>query len=218
MPAIYQHDRRLQNEYSEFNHYYTAPRSRWNKWQLYKHRCRRRYRYTDKSISSCNLFFQLQCVERHGDSVFAILLQYLKVNKKIHQFSHIVNVVNVWNNIICFGFETIIIVAGTISLFWIIIFYGHYYKARRTDMWSSHRKKTRAVRDCLILPFARISHLSYFCLDYESNVGHKEPIPVKFELIISRKLLSIRINSQIWISKMIWTTRRKSMEVKRLTT
>ena len=71
---------------------------------------------------------------------------------------------------------------------------------------------TRAVRDCLIRPHARTSEcfVSYLCLDYECKVGHDDPIPVKCKLNISCNLLSIHTNSQVGISKSIWTTIQKS--------
>ena len=80
------------------------------------------------------------------------------------------------------------------------------------------QKTTRAVRDCLIRPYARISEcfVSYLCLDYACEVGHSDTIPMKWEPNISRNLLSIHTNSQVGISKCIWTTRWKSIAVKRL--
>ena len=40
---------------------------------------------------------------------------------------------------------------------------------------------TRAVRDCLIRPYARTSEcfVSYLRLDYECKVGHNDPVSVK---------------------------------------
>ena len=73
---------------------------------------------------------------------------------------------------------------------------------------------TRAVRDCLIRPYARSTEcfVSYLRLDYECKVGHNGPIPVKCELNISCKnLLSIHTNSQVGIPKSIWTTIQKSI-------
>ena len=71
---------------------------------------------------------------------------------------------------------------------------------------------TRAVRDCLIRPYARTSEcfVSYLGLDCECKVGQNDLIPVKCELNISCNLLSIHTNSQVGISKSIWTTIQKS--------
>ena len=71
---------------------------------------------------------------------------------------------------------------------------------------------TRADRDCLIRPCARTSEcfVRYLCLDYECKVGHNDPIPVKCELNTSCNLLNIHTNSEVGISKNIWTTIQKS--------
>ena len=73
-------------------------------------------------------------------------------------------------------------------------------------------KPTRAVRDCLIRPYARTSEcfVSYLRLYFECKIGHNDPIPVKCELNISYNLLSIHNSSQVGISKSIWTTIQRS--------
>ena len=84
---------------------------------------------------------------------------------------------------------------------------------------TPQKRQTRAVRDCLIRPYARISEclVSCWCLVYEFKIGHSDPIPVKCELKISCNLLNLHTNSQIGISESTWTTRWKSVGIKRYT-
>ena len=69
---------------------------------------------------------------------------------------------------------------------------------------------TRAVRDCLICPYARISEclVSQPFPGNECKAGHCDPIPVKCELKLSCNPLSINTNTQVGISNSIWTTRQ----------
>ena len=53
--------------------------------------------------------------------------------------------------------------------------------------------------------------VSYLWLDYECKLGHSDPTPIKCELDISCNLLSIHTDFKVGISKIILTTRRKTI-------
>ena len=62
--------------------------------------------------------------------------------------------------------------------------------------WLKFMKvSTRAVRDCLIRPYARISEylVIYLCIGHECKVGHSDFIPEKRELSISSNEYSITL-------------------------
>ena len=106
------------------------------------------------------------------------------------------------------------VVYSTYKYTWKFYFRITLYKYK-LQVWTWHGE-TRAVRDCLIRPYARTSEcfVSYLCLNYECTVGHNDPIPAKCELNIS---IEYTYQLSSWNLKKHLDNNTKVNRIKRLT-